>query len=151
MKRMKSSTVVGGKNLERFLAKAGYGGVAGVKVGFIGSAKYKDGASVVQVAAANEFGTGHIPERPFFRNAVKVMSPLVRRVLVKRVDPKLMVVTESLAGQVGLKVEGVIRRAIIKLRQPPNAPATIARKGSTNPLVNTGKLGNSVVHKVLTT
>lgn len=45
----------------------------------------------------------------------------------------------------GQLIEGDIKRKIVTLRNPPNAPATVrAKKGEDNPLVNTGLLGGSI-------
>lgn len=49
----------------------------------------------------------------------------------------------------GQTIERDIKRKIISLRSPPNAPSTIrAKKGEDNPLVNTGHLGGSIRYVV---
>ena len=42
-----------------------------------------------------------------------------------------------------------IQQSIRQLRTPPNSPLTIAMKGSSNPLINTGKLRNSVDFEII--
>ena len=117
----------GGKKLQRLLREAGKGGVSGVKVGFFSTAKYQDGTPVAAVAAWNEFGTKTIPERPFFRNALAESERGVANVLKAGIDTKKMVVDEQLAGRVGAHVQGKIQDSITALKDPPNAPETIAR------------------------
>ena len=48
----------------------------------------------------------------------------------------------------GVQIASLIKRKITILRDPPNAPSTIAQKGSTNPLVDTGRLRASINHEV---
>ncbi len=136
----------GGKKLQRLLREAGKGGVSGVKVGFFSTARYDDkrGTPVAAVAAWNEFGTETIPERPFFRNALAESERGVSNILAKGIDTKKMVVDERLAGRVGAYVKGNIRDSITALKEPPNAPETVKRKGSSDPLLDTGTLRNSV-------
>ena len=140
----------GGKKLQRLLREAGKGGVSGVKVGFFSTAKYGDkrGTPVAAVAAWNEFGTETIPERPFFRNALAESERGVSNILAKGIDTKKMVVDEHLAGRVGEYVQGKIRDSITALKEPPNAPETVRRKGSSDPLLDTGTLRNSVAWEV---
>jgi len=51
---------------------------------------------------------------------------------------------------VGAFLEGQIKQTITRGRAewPPLSPETIKRKGSSKPLIDTGKLRNSVTHKV---
>ena len=140
----------GGKKLQRLLREAGKGGVSGVKVGFFSTAKYGDkrGTPVAAVAAWNEFGTKNIPERPFFRNALAESERGVSNILAKGIDTKKMVVDERLAGRVGAYVQGEIQESITALKEPPNAPETVRRKGSSDPLLDTETLRNSVAWEV---
>ena len=138
----------GGKKLQRLLREAGKGGVSGVKVGFFSTARYQDGTPVAAVAAWNEFGTETIPERPFFRNALAESERSVGRILQAGLDTKKMVVDEQLAGRVGAHVQGKIQDSITSLKEPPNAPETVRRKGSSDPLMDTGTLRNSVAWEV---
>ena len=149
----------GGKKLQRLLREAGKGGVSGVKVGFFSDAKYEDGPPVAAVAAWNEFGTKNIPERPFFRNALAESERGVSNILAKGIDTKKMVVDDRLAGRVGEYVAGQVQESITALKDPPNAPETVARKrkklhgkkgvgGGENPLIDTGFMHDSVAWQV---
>ena len=149
----------GGKKLQRLLREAGKGGVSGVKVGFFSDARYQDGTPVAAVAAWNEFGTKNIPERPFFRNALAESERGVSNILAKGIDTKKMVVDDRLAGRVGEYVAGQVQESITALKDPPNAPETVARKrkklhgkkgvgGGENPLIDTGFMHDSVTWQV---
>lgn len=112
----------------------------------------KDGArgagepTNVEVATFNEFGTTTVPERSFLRSTMDEQRPkyarMLDRVIGRWVDGKL-----SLAdgfGLVGLQAKADVQRKIVKLRDPPNADSTIARKGSSNPLIDTGQMLNAI-------
>ena len=149
----------GGKKLQRLLREAGKGGVSGVKVGFFSTAKYEDGTPVAAVAAWNEFGTKTIPERPFFRRALAEVEDGVTNIIKAGIDTKKMVVDDRLAGRVGEYVAGQVQESITALKDPPNAPETVARKrkklhgkkgvgGGENPLIDTGFMHDSVTWQV---
>ena len=138
----------GGDKLNRLFREAMKGGVKNVKVGFFSTAKYPDRTPVAAVAAWNEFGTNSIPERPFFRSALEEAKPKVIQTLKTAIDPKKMTVGPQLAGRIGAQVAGEVQKSITRWRTPPNAPRTIAKKGSSNPLVDTGHMRASVTWEV---
>ena len=136
--------VRGGKKLAQFLREAKRAkNVRGVEAGFYSSAKYPDGTPVTNVAAWNEFGsrsvtkpiiTGpgkavfvrrdtpkNIPERPFFRQAIKRMPEPLLETLKENVDPKKMVVDRHVAGLLGKVMRREIQDSIRRLRKPANA------------------------------
>ena len=140
----------GGQKLQRLLREAGKGGVSGVKVGFFSTAKYDDkkGTPVAAVAAWNEFGTETetktIPERPFFRRAIAEMEDGISNIVKAGIDTEKMVVDDRLADRVGAYAAVQIQESITALKEPPNAPSTTRQKGSSNPLIDTGHMRNSV-------
>lgn len=106
------------------------------------------GISNAQLGAVMEFGTdnGNIPARPWLRPGVESGN-----------EEYLKIITEGMEDQqplgqsleiVGLVAVGKVQQYMVDLRSPPNAPQTIARKGSSNPLIDTGSLRQSVTHKV---
>lgn len=105
-------------------------------------------ATLLIIAAANEFGTrnGHIPERSYIRSAVDInsvqISALAERVWGEIVDGRIT----KRAGleRMGEEIQRMVQKQIIDVKLPINAPATIARKGSSNPLVDTGRLRASI-------
>lgn len=146
--------VRGGEKLRRFLRRAEAaqrrGGVKSVEVGFFDSARYPDGTSVPMVAAVHEFGSPrmNIPERPYFRRALVGLEKELGPILEAGVDPKTMVLDAQTAGLIGEATKARIQQSITDLDSPPLAPATIARKGSSSPLIDTGKMRASVAWKV---
>lgn len=129
----------------------------GVAVGFFATARYPDGTPVTNVAAWNEWGTNassqrpfDIPERPFMRPTVRAERDAVREMLRARVDSRTMTVTTLDASAIGAYMQGRIQLAITRLQSPPNAPSTIARKGSSSPLLDTGFMRMNVSYQVLT-
>ena len=171
---MPKTTIRGGEKLKRFLreAKRARGeAIRQVDVGFFETARYppvrtgKRGGQpqkpipVAAVAAWNEFGTraggwgGGTPERPFFRQALAAALPEVRTIVKENIDPKTMAPSRRLGGLVGAAVQGHVQRSINTLKQPPNAPATIAIKtggegGRTTPLIDTGLMHQSVTWRI---
>ena len=108
----------------------------------------KDGGNMALVASANEFGTadGRIPARSFLRSTIDTRR---RDILAVARKTRNAVIDRKLSGEDGLNViaqwvEAAIKKTIEDLKDPPNAPSTIARKGSDNPLIDTGQLINSI-------
>lgn len=113
-----------------------------IEVGFFEGEKYPDGKSVASVAAFNEFGGGKVPPRPFMRTCVQNRRKLWRRIvrdeLAKNEDARVTLAILAQRMVVDLK-------DYIKIwTMPPNAPSTIAKKGFNDPLVDTGRMMNSV-------
>ncbi|MNN26785.1 hypothetical protein D3C81_1403030 [compost metagenome] len=117
-----------------------------------GAGAYEDGLTIATIAAVNNFGTadGTIPPRPFLAPAIEKGSPQYRR-LAELMLPKVMtgeMDMRTLLEQMGQLAEGHVKQEITDLRTPPNAPSTIAGKGSDNPLIDTGAL-RQAIHYVI--
>lgn len=113
-----------------------------------GAGNYEDGLTIATIAAVNNFGSadGHIPARPFLAPAVENGAPEYRR-LVEVMLPKVMsgeLEMQTLLAQMGQLAEGHVKQQITELRTPPNAQSTIDKKGSDNPLIDTGALRQSI-------
>ena len=111
-------------------------GVKKVQVGFLRGSRDQDGTPLALVAAANEFGTEGIPERPFFRQAIPIAVPEIKKLLAARIDPETMIIDERLGRELGEILKDRVRERIEDLRSPPNAPATAESKGTANPLLD---------------
>ena len=145
------SRVRGGRKLKEFLrkARAAKNRSKQVDVGFFSSARYSDGTYVASVAAWQEFGVeGRIPERPFLRTAIAGADRELVPIMKAGIDPKTMELDERTASLLGEVMKARIQRSIVALREPPNAPSTIARKGSSNPLIDIGVMRQSVDYEV---
>lgn len=116
------------------------------------------GPELVLIASVNEFGTTRagrgnstiIPARSFIRSTVDA-NRAKYNALAAQVWNKIVAGEVSMQrglAIVGQQIETDIRLKIITLREPPNAPLTIARKGSDNPLVDEGTMAGSVRYAV---
>lgn len=116
----------------------------------LGKSASVPGATLAEVAFWNEFGTKNIPERSFVRFTVDINREKYHRGLANEVG-KIFKGTSTVArslGLIGQKVESDIKRRITTLKAPPNAASTIRLKGSSNPLIDTGRLRGSIRYKV---
>lgn len=134
-------------------------GTVGVKAGILeGATSNESGQNVAEYAACNEFGTTHIPSRPFLRktyddkesNWVQGLGNALARLKPAQALKML-----------GIRMQDDIVATIKSNMPPQNADSTIARKtkgvirggqtvGSHNPgtLIDTGSMINSVNYEV---
>ncbi|MYE83318.1 MAG: hypothetical protein F4X36_16065 [Gammaproteobacteria bacterium] len=149
----KPGQIKGGRRTDKYIAdalKRARSGARSVAVGFFETARYPDGTKAAFVAAVNEFGTndGRIPERPFLRQSIEEAKDELAPLVEQLTDPETLRIDDRLPDAVGTAMTNIIQRRITALTDPPNAPATVARKGSSNPLIDTGFLRRSVTHRV---
>ena len=106
-------------------------------------------ATLLEVAVINEYGLG-VPERSFIRdwadlNESKHQDDLRKiGIAVLRGDYTVDVGL----GRLGALYQGEVQARISAGIPPPNAPSTIARKGSSTPLIHTGQLRSAILWKV---
>ena len=138
---MKKPTRVA-KRLKQIKAGLGKGGT--VDVGIL-RGHYPDGTSIALVAFWNEFGTRKAPERPFIRSTLfahknykDTLEKIGRSIVAGKYNQKQGL---TILGQI---VKQDIQKTIVELRSPPNSPTTIAAKGSSNPLIDTGLMKSSI-------
>ena len=129
------------------------GGDTDILVGVPKNAEpYPDGTSVAMVGATHEFGGGNVPERSFLRSSfdehqkkyIKMAQKLIKKAVDKGGD------IEMVAELIGTEAAADVVDNINAIQTPPNTDATILRKGSSNPLVDTGHLKQSIRHEVRT-
>lgn len=122
-----------------------------VKVGIIGPLASEDhgGLTLAALAAVHEWGIG-VPERSFIRawadeNRTEIQRrqrALVRQILLGQI-------TELVAlKRLGAWAQGSIQKRIADGILPPNAESTIAKKGSSKPLIESGQLRSGVTYEV---
>lgn len=109
------------------------------------------GATVAEVAAMHEFGLGQ-EQRSFVRAYVDAneaqLNDDMRKIGQAVVSGQLSSTQQGLE-RFGLKVVGGMQTFISDGQvQPADKPATIARKGSSTPLLDDGILRSSITHKV---
>lgn len=116
------------------------------------------GIDKIEAAIANEMGTNKagrsrnvtIPERPFTRNTFnKVKKTVIKdfRQIAEHQSSGKININEKLA-EIGKYVEMEIKKTITEFTVPPNAPATIKKKGRNDPLVWDGTMRKDVTSKV---
>lgn len=104
--------------------------------------------TLVDIAAIHEFGApaAGIPKRSFLRDTVDGGADEIRRtqsVVARQIVLGGLRVRTGL-DRIGAKVSGMIQRRIARRIPPPNAEATVERKGSDVPLIDTGQLRSSI-------
>lgn len=105
------------------------------------------GGEVAEYAAYNEYGTATIPPRPFMRTSLKRnrrrWSNLFSRAMsaTSRGLPADALKALHFTGVTAVSDTQATLRSGPWL---PNEPSTIARKGSSQPLVDTGRLVQSI-------
>jgi hypothetical protein len=101
--------------------------------------------TVAELGAIHEFGLG-VPQRSFIRGWFDESIERNRELLNSQL--KLVVAGKLPLAQalerVALKCEADVKRRIRNRIPPPNAPATIAKKGSSVPLIASGQLRASI-------
>ena len=124
----------------------------GVSVGFQGSSaeeKYEDNdVTVLEVAIAHEFGTEHLPMRPFMRETISREGGKIE----DRISKELKVVANGkqdwkraynrIGAYVASRIKNTLRRS--KSWAEPLQQKTIDKKGSSTPLIDTSQMLQSV-------
>lgn len=148
-----------GGNLAEVLKRAREIREMRVKVGVLSSGKGAvehpgSDLTVAEIAAILEFGTedGHIPARPALRSTfdaqreelVKLGAKLIDKVLDGKMD------TRTALNVLGAKLAAETKKTITTGDgvPPPNAPSTIAAKGSSRPWVDTGRTVGAITWQV---
>ena len=107
-------------------------------------------ASLLEVATWNHFGTGTIPARPFIVGAMEAhgtsIKKLQRRLWKGVSEGKLT--TQAALEILGVKARDISVKSINDREYEPNADRTVASKGSSTPLVDTGQLKGAIAFEV---
>lgn len=111
------------------------------------------GVTMIELAAIHEFGSpaAGIPARSWIRGAFdssRVEMVEVTAKIAEKVISGGMSISRGL-GLLGVWGVGRIKAHVRAHVAPPNAASTIERKGSSTPLIDTGRLINSVAHEVV--
>ena len=142
-----------------------------IKVGLFGS----DSSELVMIGAVHEYGAeipvtpkmrawfaanGYplkkettvikIPERSWLRSGydenidkiAKKIEEMVPHVIEGNVNPKIFM------DAIGMEFAGLIQKKMRDLKNPPNSSMTVERKGSDNPLIDTGRLVGAIRYEV---
>ena len=139
-------------DLEKLQKELEYLQTHAVKVGVLGNGS-ADGVSVQDYAIFNEYGTSHIPSRPFFRLSVGTQKAQneIREYLNAQIEN---IISGELTGQgaydnLGTFVVQKIKKTIMSGNFAPLDSKTIKRKGSSTPLIDTHSLYNSISYEIV--
>lgn len=128
------------KKLEQLEVQVGY---------WRGEKTYEDGAELVDIAAYNELGTSTIPARPFmrqsFENHEKGLQNACDEVNAKISNGSTAMQALETLGNFG---KALVQNEIRNGEFEPNAPATIRKKKSEHPLIDTGYMRQNVDFKI---
>lgn len=123
-----------------------------VAVGILQDEPITSGFTLAELAAVHEYGSkdGRIPERSFIRSTVdknqkryqKLLPKLGKKILEQKLSAK------QAMTQLGEVVSGDMKETINAGIEPGLKPTTIKRKGSSKPLIDTGRLKGSITHEV---
>nr|DAN62362.1 MAG TPA: virion morphogenesis protein [Caudoviricetes sp.] len=101
-----------------------------------------DGFNLASLGAVLEFGNEHIPSRPFLRQTLAENQEKYTALFVKLFESGVSI--EQIYEQIALIAQGDVQQNIVNGNWTANAPSTIKRKKSSKPLIDTGKLRQSV-------
>lgn len=97
------------------------------------------------IAAIHEFGLGDMPQRSFLRSAYDENLPMIDKMIQRVANGAVYGLgTNAALNQLGNVVQGMVQRKIVDGPFVPNSPATIKRKKSSKPLIDTGHLRQSI-------
>jgi|TARA_A100001391_G_scaffold72663_1_gene46508 hypothetical protein len=102
--------------------------------------------TMATLGATQHFGNDRVPARPFLDLGVAKGNQEYLHTIQKGIKDGLT--SKQIVERVGLLAVGNVKEYITDLRSPPNAPSTIKRKGSSNPLIDTGAMRASIKHIV---
>ena len=101
--------------------------------------KGSENFNLVSLAAVLEFGNEHIPARPFLRQTLEENQEKYTEFFIQWFVPAAQIY-ERLA----VMAQGDVQMNIVKGEWVANAKSTIKRKKSSKPLIDTGKMRQSV-------
>lgn len=148
MKNDNSLFVAYEKNLQQFKDSV-------VKAGVLakdGSQQHSEGVTVFQIGMIHEFGVPekNIPRRSFIRvpieNNIKEITKLIEH-NHKLVSENAMSAKVAL-DRIGIKAQNTIKESFRNNDWKPLKRATVKRKGSSRPLIDTGQLIGSISYIV---
>lgn len=116
----------------------------------------QDGTPIAAYAAYNEFGTGGggwggpIPARPFMGSTFDERRSAWGKGADIAIDRALTGLQSFETGlkQLGELAQRDIQDKILALDSPPNSAVTVELKGSSNPLIDTGAMRQSIRYEV---
>ena len=118
-----------------------------VEIGIFSGSDREDDTPMLMIAFVHEFG---IHERSYLRAGFDANLDKIQRefeLLLSQVL-ELKITGKSALDLIGASVTTKIQDFLVELKEPPLAESTIRAKGSSNPLIDTGQLMNSITWKI---
>ena len=115
-----------------------------------GGKLHSDDLSISEIATTHEFGLG-VPERSWLRGWFDENQDWIKSEIKKATKAVIegRITEEKALELLGLKFVGSIKKRITNENKlKPNSPLTIARKGSSKPLIDEGRFIGAITHEV---
>ena len=117
-----------------------------LRVGFQRGEKDDNGADIADVAMWNELGTVNMPPRPFLRQSVDTNETTIKTMCQSQLKA---IASGKRTAQEALQIIGdlqksLIQNTILNGEFESNADATVKKKKSDRPLIDTGRMRQSV-------
>lgn len=109
-----------------------------------------EGNTIGDIATWMEFGTQTVPQRSFIRGWFDERQPEIQATLKQELRQAVQgkrPLAQALE-RAALRLEGSVKDRIRQHIPPPLSPATVKRKGSSTPLIDTGALRNAIRARV---
>lgn len=140
--KVKEKVTADGKKFQKMLEGLGK---LQVRVGIQQGTVNEDGVDMVDIAMFNELGTVRIPSRPFLRDSVDAHTDEINAFLQSMRSQLVRGSSaEQILKKIGVFQKGLIQEEIVNGDFVPNSPETIKRKGSDKPLIDTGRMRQSI-------
>lgn len=88
----------------------------------------------------------NIPARPWLEPGVASATPELLQTIQDGIEAGQSM--DQILEAVGVAAAGKVKVYMTELKSPPNAASTVRKKGSNNPLIDSGALRQSVTHQV---
>lgn len=141
---MKSKFKVKDKGFDRLARKTA--GVNTLKIGVLGSTQHDSKLTNAQLAIIHEFGTKNTPSRSFLRSTFdaknKQWQKFIEQMTKFVFDGRMT--EEQVLGLLGEKAVADVRAKIRSGIKPALKASTIRNKGSSKPLIDSGRLVNAI-------
>jgi len=115
----------------------------------VGGRIYGDGMSIIRNGAIHEFGYGPIPRRSFLREPFRIKVKTVNDAIAKQFEALSLgkIDSKTALGRIGAIATNISKGAFTTQgygEWKPDKPATIAAKGSSQTLIDTGTLRGAI-------
>lgn len=123
-----------------------------VEVGVLENAPRYKNTNMASVAFWNEHGTKHIPPAPVHAPSLegKNLNDLLdkEKELIDQLESRNGITANKVLNETGKYQAKKVKKMIIDIKEPSNAPSTIQRKGKDDRLVDKGMYRDNIKHRV---